>query len=215
MLLQRQYSPKIIQNGFDRIMNIDRSEALKRVDRNDKSNKLTFVATFDPRLPSISSIVHKHFEHMKTTDPYLSRVFNDGVQVAYKRNKNIRDILCRARLYPIQNEKNSRPKRTVVGFKRCGKCLTCTYSTDVKNFKCSASGEQFFIKQAISCADSNVIYVICCQRCNLQYVGKTTMTFRSRMDAHRSAINGNSDTAVSKHFRLPGHKLHHLVAFPH
>jgi len=34
------------------------------------------------------------------------------------------------------------------------------------------------------------------------------------MDAHRSAINSNSDTAVSKHFRLPGHKLHHFVAFP-
>ena len=98
--------------------------------------------------------------------------------------------------------------------KRFLKCLTCTYSTYVESFKCSASGEQFFIKQAISCADSNVIYVICCQSCNLQYVGKTTMTFRSRMDAHRSAINGNSDTAVSKHFRLPGHKLHHFVAFP-
>ena len=157
--------------------------------------------------------MHKHFNHMKAIDPYLGRVFDAGVQVAYKRQQNLRGILCRARLYP-QQQMSERPKRSKVGFKKCGKCLSCTYATDVKSFKSYASGETFHLTQTITCVSSNVIYVISCQRCNLQYVGKTSMTFRARMDAHRSAINGTSDSAVAKHFRLAGHSLHHFCAFP-
>ena len=84
----------------------------------------------------------------------------------------------------------------------------------MKNFKCSANGQIFDINHEIKCTTKNVIYVICCTKCNQQYVGKTSGTFRARMDAHRSAINNSKDTAVSRHFRQPGHELHNFLSFP-
>jgi len=213
MLLQRQYSPKVIECALERVMKIDRNEALKRVVKSKTTDKLTFVTTFDPRLPSVSRIVRKHFDHMSSNDPYLGRVFSGGVQIAYKRNKNIRDILCRARLYPV-NHTNNRPRRTNVGFKTCGKCTTCSFSENVKSFRCHATGEEISLTQDLKCTDKGVIYVICCRHCNQQYVGKTSGTFRARMDAHRTAIRGSSDTTVAAHFKLPGHKFHHFFAFP-
>ena len=134
MLLQREYNPKIIQSAFDKIMGISRLDALKRVVKIRTTKKLTFVTTFDPRRPSVSKIVRKHFDYMKSTDPYLNRVFADGVQIAYKRYRNIREILCRARLFPTPQH-DARPKRVQVGFTKCGKCTTCNYAQNVKSFK--------------------------------------------------------------------------------
>ena len=151
---------------------------------------------------------------MSSTDPYLARVFSDGVQIAYKRHKNIRDILCRAKLPPVHQNENARPKRIAMGFKKCNNCTTCIYSENTRYFKCSATGESFEIKQPLNCLDTNVIYVVCCRKCRIQYVGKTTGTFRARMDAHRCKINGSADSSLASHFKSRGHNLHHFLAFP-
>ena len=98
-------------------------------------------------------------------------------------------------------------------FLKCFKSFK-TYPLDTKSFKCSATGEICHIKQAINCLDQNIIYVICCKKCDTQYVGKTTGTFRARMDAHRSKINCSADTKLASHFRSRGHSLHHFLAFP-
>ena len=40
---------------------------------------------------------------MTDTDLYLKRVFASGVQVAFVRHRNLRDLLCRATLYTPTN----------------------------------------------------------------------------------------------------------------
>ena len=114
-------------------------------------------------------------------------------------------------LYPVLNT-NDRPKRVINGWKRCLDCLTCKYSRNMKQFKCTATGQIHTIEQAINCEDSNVIYVIECLLCKQQYVGRTSNVFRIRMNAHRSSI-GKSQTTVARHFEKPGHKLHHFFCF--
>jgi len=211
MLLGRDYDIKAIENAFQRALQVDRKGALKRVERKPTSGKLTFVTAFDPRLPNVNSIVKKHFDFMTQTDLYLKRVFAAGVQVAFSRHRNLRDLICRATLYkPVSN--NGRPARVITGWKRCLHCTTCKYSRDVKQFKCTATGELITINQKICCTDSNVIYVIECSLCLSQYVGRTSGQFRTRMNAHRSSI-GKSQTAIAKHFELKDHQLHHFVCF--
>ena len=55
------------------------------------------------------------------------------------------------------------------------------------------------VHQTIVCTDSNIVYVVECRRCHLQYVKNTTSTFKVRMNAHRSA--------PAKHFESPGNRL--------
>ena len=76
--------------------------------------------TYDPRLPPMSSVVQKHFKTL-TMDPEMKKVFGEkGMQVAFKRHRNIREFLCRAKLYDQQDRRN--PTRGAqLGWRQCHK----------------------------------------------------------------------------------------------
>ena len=206
MLLYRQYRPRVIDEAFKKIKLLDHATALQRVNRMRTSEKLTFVIKYDPRLPSVPAIVNKHFKVMRS-DPYLDRVFQGGVQVAYGRYKNLRDLLCRSRLPPV------RPKRVLPGWRTCLKrCIACVYSANRNQFKCTASGKTFKLTQQLTCSDQNVIYIIQCKRCLAQYVGKTSGAFKTRINQHRNSI-GKSSSGVARHFEQTGHKVDDFSAF--
>ena len=91
-----------------------------------KQNKRPiFVLTYNPALPSVSSILKKHWRVM-TQDPYLKEVFPEPPMVAFRRAKNLKDILIKARVPP---SKPAREKRVVKGMTPCNKpnCETCPY----------------------------------------------------------------------------------------
>ena len=90
LLLERDYRPGCVDAAIKKARNITRTEALKRVVRSKTTHRSVFAITYDPRLPSISKIVQKHWRSMKQ-DPYLAEVFPLPPLVAYKRQPNIRD----------------------------------------------------------------------------------------------------------------------------
>ena len=95
LLLARNYKPKLIDAAIQRAKNIPRSEALKKVKISEKNQRTVFAITFDPRLPSISGIVQKHWRTM-VKDPHLAETFPSPPLVAYRRPPNIRDKLVRS-----------------------------------------------------------------------------------------------------------------------
>ena len=64
------------------------------------------------------------------------------------------------------------------------------------------------INAAVDCRDTNYISLINCKKCRMQYVGKSTVEFSTRMGQHRRDVtNLNLHRAVGQHFNLKGHKL--------
>lgn len=201
-LLTRKYSHRIIDNAFSKLRSISRTEALEKVYK-EKNDKITFVFPFEPRLPSISKTINRHIKFMSDSDSHLKEVFKDGSQVAYKRSKNLRELLCRAKLFPTFRRTSNRQQ---TGWFTCGKaCTVCCHSNNTKEIKSTSTGEIFPIQQMINCKSKNLIYVIHCSKCAMQYVGKTSQTFAKRMLAHRDSIR-NADTTIGKHFSSNGHK---------
>ena len=98
MLLARNYKTNIINNAISRALDIPRSEAIKRVVKNKKPNRPVFVITYDPRLPSVSKIVQKHYRTMVASDPHLKEVFPEPPLIAYKHPPNLRNKLIRAKV---------------------------------------------------------------------------------------------------------------------
>ena len=85
---------------------VPRDKALKYVVRQTSSRRPVFVVTFDPRLPSIPAIQQKHWRAMITMDPYMREVFPEPPLTAYKRQKNIKDYIVKAKVpQPNQREK--------------------------------------------------------------------------------------------------------------
>ena len=56
------------------------------------------VITYHPALPSISKTIQKHHKVMVSQSKYLQRIFSRPSLVAYKRPKNLADLLIRAKV---------------------------------------------------------------------------------------------------------------------
>ena len=175
MLLERDYTPGIIDAAISRTKAISRDQALKLVLRQPTQQRPTFVVSYDPRLPSIPSVTKKHWRSMVTQDKYLERVFPEPPLIAFKRQKNLRETLIRAKVAPPP----TREKRKINGMKKCGKCIICSYVLEGNVIK--SENFTWKINRKVFCTDSTLIYLIECQKetCRKRYVGFTTRQFRA------------------------------------
>ena len=205
MLSARDYSNNIIDAAIDKARNIPRNEALKRVIKPATNDRTVFVVTYDPRLPSITKIVNKHYRTM-IQDPHLKEVFNKPFLIAYKRPRNIRQYLIRAKIPPAL----TRPRRSLPGMKRCGGCVTCPFVKPGKTIKATAINYAVDINRAVDCNTRNVIYCIECVKhsCRQQYIGQTHKSLKERFNQHRGYVNTKKlAKATGNHFNQGGHTI--------
>ena len=97
-------------------------------------------------------------------------------------------------------------------------CTSCPYIEHGRNqYTFHSTGETHHIKSHITCETFNVIYLIQCRLCNLQYCGETNRRLKDRFNEHRRTIlnpTGNYiHTAVSEHF-LTHHSDNHMLLIP-
>ena len=203
MLLSREYSSNIINAAIDRARNIPRLEALKKVVKCKTSERPVFVIHYDPRLPSVNNIIKKHYRVM-TQDPKMKEVFPEPPIIAYKRQKNLREALIRAKVPPAYN----RPKRKLPGMKKCNNCVYCPYIMTGDHVKFTASKQHHQITTTITCTSRNIIYLITCLKCNIQYVGETHRMLKDRFAEHQGYVrNKDLSKATGLHFNSAGHCL--------
>ena len=212
-LLSRNYHPKIIQDAFDRIKLIERKEALKKVVKT-KSVDTIFTITYHPALSSITSIVKKHHKVMSDEDPILRRCFPKPSVVAYKRPKNLRDLLVKSKF-----QSGRRSDRILNGFSRCsrkssGWCETCKLIPErgIKDHTCNKTKEKFKINSSVTCTTKNVIYKISCRKCDFLYIGETSRRFCDRFSEHRGYISQKDlSKPTGEHFNKQGHSSNDII----
>ena len=61
-----------------------------------------------------------------------------------------------------------------------------------------------------NCDSTNGIYCIVCSKCKKLYVGETGLSFRKRINIHRSDVRLKKDTAVATHFNSGSCRATHL-----
>ena len=111
--------------------------------------------------------------------------------------------------------------RSPSGSFRCNKtnCTVCPFIEDGRNlYTFYSTGQTFKIKSHITCETSNIIYMIQCTKCNLQYIGETKRRLKDRFNEHRRPIINPfcsyTPTAVSRHFLTSGHAEDHMILIP-
>ena len=205
MLLSRNYKKNLINAAIDKALSIPRAEAIKKVVRKQDPSRVVFVIQYDPRLPSISHILHKHYRTMVSSDPSLKEIFPKPPMVAYRRPPTIGDKLIHSKVPKLTNR---RSQRQVKGMKKCLNCVNCPYVNEGKFVKSFASKAKVSINAAVSCETTNVVYCISCKKCNMQYIGKTERETKLRISEHRGSINNAKvDKSVAEHFNSLGHRL--------
>ena len=146
-----------------------------------------FLISKGRTLPHISNIIKKHY-HLLLSSDRCKIVFLHLPVVAFRRSPNLRDLLVSAKL--SSNSTNPHPQLPS-GSYRCGKnCATCPYISDgLTNYTFFSTGETRSIKSNLTCETKNLIYMIQCNRCNLQYIGETKRRLKDRFNEHRRTID--------------------------
>ena len=113
----------------------------------------------------------------------------DSPIVAFRRPHNLRDLLVRAKL------KETNPP-TQTGNHPCNstRCKTCHMIKIEETFKSHSTGTTHKTRSTFTCKTRNLVYLIQCRKCGLQYVGETANPLHIRMNGHRSDIHTRRQT---------------------
>jgi hypothetical protein len=87
---------------------------------------------------------------------------------------------------------------------RCKMCIQMDFSKEV--FYSSVTNRKYSVifrdSKTLDCTSDNVVYLVTCTRCKIQYVGETQQTVAKRMSGHRNTIT-NTNILIANHFNGP------------
>ena len=201
-LTARGYSEGLVAKQFDRVHQKSR-EALLNTNRerapvaHHEQKRTPLVCRWSSLLPPLQPLLKSAFPILAANE--RTKELFDLLIVAYKRPKNLRDLLVHTR-----PPRTARDKNTANGTRQCGsaRCKTCAMVQDIQEIQfADQPGHREVIRGKFTCASTNVVYLLTCTACQAAYVGETGCTLRERMNGHRSAIKNGEDTPVADHFK--------------
>lgn len=155
----------------------------------DPTKIIPLVTTFSKMSTIMNNRLKTNFQDIIGGQKILD---NHKIISAYRRNKNLKDLLVHARLKPIQQRVDK--NKLISNF--------CTLPY-VKN---RINKNIFRIRQRFNPRSNNCIYMIFCVKCGAQYIGETKNSISVRMYQHRYNIYNKKEihTLLVKHFILHG-----------
>ena len=96
-LIDRGYSELEINEAFKSALLIPRRETLQKSENksNSKTTPLTLVTKYQPKIHKLASALRKHWSVIYN-DPEANKLFTRPPIVAYKRGRNISDLIASA-----------------------------------------------------------------------------------------------------------------------
>ena len=80
------------------------------------------------------------------------------------------------------------------------KCRYCPKINHMGSIISKTTGQKFYTMVNVNCQSSNLIYLITCKNCSVQYVGQTKNRLITRFQGHHFDIQNQNDTTVSRHY---------------
>ena len=211
-LKDRGYEESLVNQQIDRVRRLDRETLLEnagnRKTNEGRAERVPLVATYHPALNGLGNIARKHHTLLTGSEEH-KEVFPVPPVVAFRRCKNLKDILVRARLTSGREKVHNNR-----GSSCCKKsrCQVCKVMSNSDSFMSSTTGKEYKINYSFNCDSSNVVYLIDCNVCGVQYVGSTCTPFRLRFNNYKACSRkfnlGSSVPQMEffRHFSEEGHR---------
>ena len=165
------------------------------------NGRIPIVLTYNPGLPDIIGTIRKHWPMLQKSER-IKDLFDKYPILAYRRSKNLRDILVKAKLKPPREISTPLNRnRGICTDTNCEYCRILDQNTVITNHK---TGQTITARTDVCCKTTNLIYILICPTCNKQYIGETKRDFQVRYKEHVRTITKN-EKQVGKHFNLPNH----------
>ena len=115
-------------------------------------------------------------------------------------------------------------KPTTLGRDTCG-CVcgslrfkTCKHISQGSTFISNVTKKSYDVVNpnniSMDCTSDNVIYLITCKKCGIQYVGETSQKLRSRFNNYRNRLKKLTNLYLYHHFSSGGHSVEDMSIMP-
>ena len=204
-LKARGYRDGLVREQILRARKFKRDDLLDRKPREETGNKLVFNITYHPAFARIKDTLSK-IHLLLTPNEEHCNVFPAVPIIGFRRGKSLQDMLVHAKLPEINIQYGSSGR---CDGKRCG---ICNFIQETSTFSDKDLQSKYTIKGGcLNCNSRNVVYLIQCRTCNMQYVGSSTTKFRFRFNNYRcchrkySSNQSVAQASFQAHFNQPDH----------
>ena len=211
--LKRDYPHKMLKQHYQRAKKFSQNELLE-IKPKETNTTPVMVTNYNPQNPKIRNMINQNWNIISNSND-CGTLFPQRPIVGFRRLPNLREMLTKAKIrypQPVQTQNKPTPKVCT----RLGRCTYCPKIKKLQTVKCNYSGNEIPTKNLpkfITCELNNIIYIIHCTKCNMDYVGETGREFRKRIYEHRLSVmkpKDNRNTPVSRHFTTEGHNHTHM-----
>ena len=122
-LCKRGHKQQYVQAQINKAFQIPRRDTLYYHSKKN-TERPVFVTTYNPSLPQLNSIIRKYFP-IFTATKRGSQAFKDAPLIAYRRPKNLRDFLVKAKLKQPSQSNKTQPN--IISRCNDGRCRTCKF----------------------------------------------------------------------------------------
>ena len=195
--LNRNYPEDKIKCAFDKVSSSSQDEALVNKHSCAKNNTIIpYVIPYNTTLPNIGLTLNKYWNLLNLSEKdSVKYLHNYKPVIAYKRPKNLQDSLTHSTLKTsCVSGKSNKCNRS--------RCTHCKSIIETNLFNSTTTGETFKLRVNGNCASSDVIYLITCKKCKIQYVGQTGQLLSKRMNSHRFDIKSICHPSFSSNVAL-------------
>ena len=164
--LERNYTANVVDQALDKVSSLSQDQALHTSEKSHNKSIIPFVVEYNPSLPKIGLIINKYWDLLQLSQKdSVKNVHAYKSILAFKRSRNLRDFLVQSSFHDTASHFSLSCDR-----RRCSHCKNII-KTDV--FTSSRTQDSFNLRFSTDCTSQNVIYLIECKRCKMQYVGQT------------------------------------------
>jgi hypothetical protein len=207
--VERGYPPTELDRIILETRNLDRKSLLQIKKRPNNEDSLVCTIPYNLKDIPARKIILKYW-HILQESPTVGHLFQKIPTFGYYRPKNFKELLCRAKItYPTQPQSLEATRLALetdlCDRLNCRDCKLLDFRTHFKSTVTKIRYKKCLEAQKADCETLSLIYLITCEKCNLQYVGETKRTAVIRLKEHRYDTKSGKDTPVAKHFRQPGH----------
>ena len=131
-----------------------------------------------------------------------------------RKNKSLKYIIGGNTIEENKRKLKVKKKTT----RKCSPCfsnkwLCCNHILNTSTFQSSQTKETFNIYHHVNCKSKYVIYLLQCNLCNCQYIGKSETPFNIRLNNHRKDVSSINAIPACKHFNKPAHNFNTHAKF--
>ena len=213
MLTKRGYNKKETTTQINRAISIPRNKLLNKV-KTSNTERFLLTVTYNRTLPDLKAIIDKNW-HILQIEPKLKEIFAEPPILAFKRNKNLKDIIGGNKVFDnkkMLNVKKFNKRKYQPCFTRSIDSCSIHLKT-CSTFRSAFNKNTFLIRHNVTCKSSCVIYLMECLCGKSQYVGKSEYSLNLRMNTHRNDVWKTDGPPCDRHFQMSGHNFNFHAKF--